>query len=155
MLRKTLKSTLSNGLWNGTNYLLMRAICFHIDGLKKRFYTREANNALDCAIQKCPPFPSMELKKLTLFFVQRYQPIMIKWRDFSQSWYPYTPYCFSIVESLLSYPSIVVLCIRDNLYIPIYIIFNFKQNKNRGVNKIYIIEVYLLINTLFWKPLHI
>ena len=50
-----------------------------------------------------PPFPPMQLKHLTLFLIHGSQPIMKKGRNFSQWGNPYTPYCFSCVESLLSY----------------------------------------------------
>ena len=46
-------------------------------------------------------FPSIELKWLTCFLIQWSKTFMIKWRDFSKSRNPYTPYCFSIVTSLL------------------------------------------------------
>ena len=47
-----------------------------------------------------PPFPPMQLKHLTLFLIHGSQPIMKKGRNFSQWGNPYTPYCFSCVESL-------------------------------------------------------
>ena len=47
------------------------------------------------------PFTSMQLKYLTLFLLQGYQPITIKGLGFSQFGNNYTPQCSSSVESLL------------------------------------------------------
>ena len=38
---------------------------------------------------------------ITLFLVQWNQAITINWKDFSQLWYSYAPYCFSTLEYLL------------------------------------------------------
>ena len=49
------------------------------------------------------PFPTRVLIKFTIFLIQWSQPIMIKWRDFSQWWNPYSPLWSSSVASLLFY----------------------------------------------------
>ena len=65
----------------------------------------ETNSVASCAI--CTgndfhtPFPSLQLKWITLFLIQGPQPIMINGWDFSQVRNPYTLYSSSSVESLL------------------------------------------------------
>ena len=88
------------------NYYLFQLNWKHIlsNIIKKRLYNRGRNISVFCVIQQMslkPPFPYMQLKWLTLFLIQLSQPIMKKGRNFSQSWNPYTPYCFSSVKSLL------------------------------------------------------
>ena len=45
-----------------------------------------------------PPFPSKQLKYITLFLIQGSQQIMIKYMDVQLIWW--YPYCFSITEFL-------------------------------------------------------
>ena len=47
---------------------------------------------------------------------------MIKWKDFSQSWNPYQPYCFSIVESFTSLYLIIYIFIYLHICLSIYLI---------------------------------
>ena len=49
------------------------------------------------------PLPFYAAQKFVLSLIQSYQPIIIKGRNCSQSWNPYTHYCFSSVEYLLKY----------------------------------------------------
>ena len=74
----------------------------------KDFYTWEAN---DKKQSKFPSFPFSfyanqiitpslsSMDSANRDRVEGFQPIVIEWKDFSLSWNPYTPYCFSIVES--------------------------------------------------------
>ena len=50
------------------------------------------------------PFPSMQVKWLTLSSIKWSQPITMKGWVFSQMRDPYTPYCSSSIESLLFFP---------------------------------------------------
>ena len=66
------------------------------------------------------PLSSMQLKQLTLFLLQEYQPITLKGWYFSPQGNPYTPSCYFSVESLLFwlYGSMMRLqCIQIPLYI--------------------------------------
>ena len=48
------------------------------------------------------------------FLIQSSQQTMKKRRNFSQSWNPYTPYCFSIIESLLNLFTVSCIVISIN-----------------------------------------
>ena len=61
--------------------------------VEKIFFNRSTNSAAFCAFQGMSlplPFPSVQLKRLTLFLLQGSQPITIKGCDFSQSCNPNT-----------------------------------------------------------------
>ena len=61
---------------------------------QKIFYNRSTNSAASCALKWMSlqtPFPSMKFKRLTIFLLQGFQPIMIKGWAFSQSGNPYAP----------------------------------------------------------------
>ena len=70
---------------------------------EKILYDRSTNSAAFCVLQwlySKLPFPSMQLKWLTLFLIQSILPIIKKGSNFSQSWNLYSSYCFFSVESL-------------------------------------------------------
>ena len=70
---------------------------------EKRFYNRETNTAAFCVIRECPSNTLLfyTTKIIKHFLIQSSRPIMKKGRNFSLWWYPYNPYCFSSLESLL------------------------------------------------------
>ena len=97
---------------SSSKYVLVKMIRFMNNNNNKQslFYNRETNSAAFCVIcvfQTPLPFYATQIIN-RLSIIQWAQPIM---KNFSQWGNPYTPYCFSIVESLLLKPYLFsILC---------------------------------------------